>query len=91
MVCEKAYKRRPMPDIGIKVKDVITGFEGIVTARCTYITGCDQFLVQPETKDGAFVESRWFDDNRLVAEEGQEPLVLDDEKKNGPCGMAPRK
>lgn len=29
--------------LGRKVRDKVTGFEGIVTGRATYLTGCDQY------------------------------------------------
>jgi len=55
------------PWMGKKVRDEITGFEGMVTGHADYITGCDQFLVQPECKeDGKFVQNRWFDEQRLM-------------------------
>lgn len=54
-----------MFELGIEVRDKITGFTGILTGHCQYITGCDQFLVQPKAKDGAHVEGRWIDDIRL--------------------------
>ncbi len=56
------------PKLGQKVKDNITQFAGTVTARCEYITGCTQFLVQPPTKDGDFKEPHWFDVDRLAVE-----------------------
>lgn len=53
--------------IGSKVRDKITGFEGVVTGKASYITGCDQYLVQPPVKaDGDFVEGKWCDDGRLT-------------------------
>jgi hypothetical protein len=55
-------------DSTLKVKDMITGFEGIVTGHADYVTGCDQYLVQPpveKDKPGGFIEPRWFDEKRL--------------------------
>src|ERR671931_849566 len=53
-------------ELGAKVKDSITGFAGTITGRCEYITGCAQYIVQPAlNKDGAFVEGRWLDEDRL--------------------------
>jgi len=52
--------------IGQRVKDRLTGFEGTVTGRCEYLTGCCQVLVQPGIKTGnEWIESRWFDEPRL--------------------------
>jgi hypothetical protein len=54
--------------LGVRAKDKITGFEGIVTGKASYLTGCDQYSLQPEAKaDGSdFKEGRWFDVGRLV-------------------------
>lgn len=55
-------------DLGTEVTDQITGFKGMVTARCQYITGCNQYLVQPKVKKaGDFVESQWFDEDRVMS------------------------
>jgi len=51
---------------GQTATDTITGFTGVVTGHASYITGCDQYLLQPPCKDGAWVEGRWFDEGRLV-------------------------
>lgn len=51
---------------GVKAKDKITGFEGTVTGHSDFITGCDQFFLQPTVDDkGAKREGQWFDENRL--------------------------
>jgi hypothetical protein len=51
--------------LGRKVKDKITGFNGIVTAHATYISGSDAYQV---TYCGYNLEDRterWFDEARL--------------------------
>lgn len=50
---------------GSTVRDKITGFVGIVTGKCSYITGCEQILVVPPAKDGVFTAGTWFDEQRL--------------------------
>jgi hypothetical protein len=49
--------------LGSKVRDKVTGFEGVVTAHHTYITGCDRYTVEGAPSD------RWdsitFDVDRL--------------------------
>ena len=78
--------------IGRKAKDKITGFEGILTGRAEYLTGCDQFLVQPAVKKGGdYAGGQWFDENRLTVQTTGKALVLDTAKDNGPCGVAPVK
>ena len=73
--------------LGNKAKDKITGFEGVLTGFSTYITGCDQYLVQPELKDGAFVEPRWIDAGRLD-EIGEAVKVEDVQGVNNGCDIA---
>ncbi len=52
--------------MGFTARDLVTGFSGEITGHARYITGCDQFLLQPETnKDGEWVKAIWFDDERL--------------------------
>ena len=78
-------------ELGATAKDKITGFSGVVTGRCSYITGCDQLLIQPPIKDGAWVESRWIDDNRLEADESVDKVVIDFQDEVGACCPAPIK
>ena len=55
-----------MPLLGKQVKDKITDFEGIATSKHIYLTGCNQFGVQPKVdKDGKVPEIRYFDEARL--------------------------
>jgi len=52
--------------LGIKVKDKITGFEGIVIGFVQYLSGCNQSLVVPPVdKDGKVVAGEWLDVQRL--------------------------
>jgi len=63
--------------LGTPVKDKITGFSGTTTGYCTYITGCDQYLVQPSTKpDGSFVDAKWYDVARLEVT-GQPTITME--------------
>ena len=49
-------------ELGDKVKNIITGFEGVVTGDCQYLHGCRQFLVVPKiSKNGEHRGSHWFD------------------------------
>jgi hypothetical protein len=74
----------------IKVKDKVTGFIGVVTGHADYLTGCDQYLVQPASKDGEWKEGRWFDENRLQIVSEEKPL-LTDSNSNGADMQAPVK
>ena len=52
--------------LGQKGRDVVTGFEGRITGYCTYLTGCDQYLLSPEVKqDGDRRDGHWFDVTRV--------------------------
>lgn len=54
-----------MIELGDKVKDKITGFEGIVDATTRFLSGCVRVLVvSPKLKDGSPVD-HWFDEDRL--------------------------
>lgn len=74
--------------LGQKVQDKITGFEGVVTGRAEFLTGCTQCVVVPPVdKKGAHREAVWFDEQRLVVI-SREIVVLD----NGPtpgCDVRP--
>lgn len=78
-------------NLGDKVRDCITGFEGVVTGRAVYITGCAQFLVVPQTRkpDGEPNEARWFDVDRLEPLGGS--VILPRRTSNGPDKPAPIK
>jgi hypothetical protein len=76
--------------LGMTVRDSISGFEGIVTGRVEYITGCNQVLVCPKSKDNKPAESSGFDEDRI------EILALDVHElprktANGACEAAPVK
>jgi hypothetical protein len=52
--------------LGSKVRDRITGFEGEVTARTTYLYGLDRLCVEPRvTSEGKGLEGQWFEAERL--------------------------
>lgn len=59
--------------LGDKVRDVITGFEGINTGWLQYIHGCKRVLIAPPVdKDGKLLESQWFDEQRVELVEARE-------------------
>ena len=76
-----------MFQLGIKVREKITGCEGILTGKASYLTGCNQYLVQPVAKEGAYVSGNWFDEGRYekIGEGITAPEVASD--KNG-CDVA---
>jgi hypothetical protein len=61
-------------ELGIKVKDKITGFRGVAVARCVYLNGCVQFEIEPlQLKDGVPQKSFWLDEPRVIAIGEKEP------------------
>ncbi len=52
--------------LGDKVKDRITGYEGIVTGITNWLNGCARIGVQStKLKDGKPLETEWFDVNQI--------------------------
>lgn len=53
-------------ELGVKARDVITGFEGTVASRTQHITGCDTYSLHPPLRpDGRLEDGRIFDDQRI--------------------------
>ena len=70
--------------LGQKAKDKVTGFEGIITARATYLFGCDQYGLTPPAVDGKCPESMFFDEGRIeIIGRGILPEEVQVEKNGG--------
>lgn len=55
-----------MIKLGVRVRDKVTGYEGIVTGYCEYLYGCAQYAINPgKNKDGKLDEICWFDEGRI--------------------------
>lgn len=53
-------------ELGQQVKDRVTGFVGIATARIEYLNGCVQFCVKPKmTEPGKMPDGEYIDDGQL--------------------------
>ena len=51
---------------GLTGKDIITGFTGVITGACSYISGCDQFLLAPRANSsGEVKDGQWYDSSRV--------------------------
>ncbi len=63
--------------LGLRVKDAVTGFAGVVTSVSFDLYGCVQAVVTPSgvDKDEKMKQGHWLDVNRLVIED--------------PCGVMP--
>lgn len=61
------YMKQHMSKLGLRVKDRVTGFTGVVTSISFDLYGCIQAVVNPGLgQDGKPQESTWFDMNRLA-------------------------
>lgn len=69
---------------GKYAKDKITGFAGIVSAKCEYMYGCNQYCLTPKVdKEGKRQNMEWFDEGRIeVINEGIDPDTVK-VKENG--------
>jgi len=53
--------------LGDKVKDKISGFTGIMTAKVEYLNGCNQIGIAPKVdKEGKMRSVEYFDDIQVV-------------------------
>ena len=54
------------PNFGKKGRDIITKFEGIITCKISYLTGCDQYGLTPDfIFEGKPIETNYFDVTRI--------------------------
>ena len=70
-------------DVGSKVKDIITGFNGIIIYRTQWLNNCNTYGVQPtELKDGKPLDREHFDEPQLELVE--EKVVKPSRATGGP-------
>lgn len=75
--------------LGSRVKDKVTGIEGIAMGKLKHLTGCDQYCIQPDiTEPNKIPEQHWLDVNRLEVVK-EDAVVLDTTKDKGPCCQVP--
>jgi len=73
-----------MNNLGKHGKDKITGFEGTITSEHHYLTGCNQYGLQPKAKeDGTLPDSHYFNINRI--EVSGEPIQISGAKDDPGC------
>ena len=78
-----------MIKLGSKVKDQISGFTGIATARTEYLHGCARVVVDPqELHEGKPIDGRYFDEQQLEVVE-EDVLERGDTRPGGPKGTTP--
>jgi len=55
-----------MVELGQKVRDIVTGFTGIATAKVEYLNGCVQFHVRPTVATPKKGESQEYPDGKYI-------------------------
>lgn len=74
-------------NLGDKVREDITGFEGIATSRTVFMTGCARIGVQAKVdKDGKVPHIEAFDEDRLTVTEPaaiKVPAYIAPERRGG--------
>lgn len=76
--------------LGHTYVDIISGFRGVSVGHVEYLTGCNQTLLQPTSKDPAVRPGpEWFDDQRLQ-HVGVPVVVLDNGATPGCDKPAPK-
>ena len=79
-------------ELGQIAKDKITGFQGILTARCEFLTGCNRYCIQPQDlRDGRIIDSIYFDEDQIqIIGNGISAEDVQGDKK-GACSPCPSK
>lgn len=77
--------------LGMKAKDKVTGFKGIIISRTVFLNGCVRYTLQPEVskKDGTIPSEAWFDEQQIdIIDEG---VAMEPRKTGGPTShMVPK-
>jgi hypothetical protein len=72
-------------NVGLLVKDKVTGFKGIIRVRAQYLTGCNRYGIQSqELKDGKPTDWVWFDEDELITLKKSVSISDNPSKTGGP-------
>jgi hypothetical protein len=78
--------------LGYKCQDRVTGFVGVATGFCQYLSGCHQILLVPTVAaDGAFRDGQWFDQQRVLLLPAESRVTLDNGATPGFDKEAPKR
>ena len=78
-------------DLGVPVRDKITGFEGVVVFRSQWLHNCNTYGVQPtELKDGAPQKREIFDEPQLELVSAEPAFEESKKKTGGPTADIPQ-
>lgn len=75
---------------GDTVKEKITGFTGVITGTCFYITGCNQYLITGKPKDEySQAEALWYDEGRIELVESESVTEDSVSSEDNGCDITP--
>ena len=80
-----------MIELGQKVRDQITGLEGIAYGRTTYLYGCDRITIQPPVDKDGKVPPAWECDEpqvEVIDEAIISEQTMEQRKAGGPMSLA---
>lgn len=79
-------------ELGKTAKDKITGFTGLLTARCEFLTGCNRYCIQPvDLMNGRPIDGIYFDEAQIeILGDGITSNEVQGEEK-GACSHDPIK
>jgi hypothetical protein len=81
-------------ELGREYQDAITGYTGVAIGHVTYLTGCNQTLLQPRCgndKIDARPVAEWFDDQRMRPTVCSMVISLDNGATPGHDRAAPKR
>lgn len=79
-----------MINLGDKVKDKVTGYEGIATSRVEYLNKCVQYCVEPKVgKDGRKPDGVYIDIDQLEVTQ-RSAVKIDTESTGGMMANTPK-
>ena len=79
-------------ELGVKAKDKLTGFEGIIISRADHITGCNTYGLKGKLdKDGIPQDAEWFDEGMIKKTgKGIKPNSVKGVDDGGPLSENPK-
>jgi hypothetical protein len=53
-------------ELGAKLRDTVSGFEGIATSKVVFLNGCVRYGLEPKVgADGKIIEGQYFDSQQV--------------------------
>lgn len=71
--------------LGVESTSNITGFKGIITARCQHLNGCDRYFINPKMtkKDTAYPDGYWLDEGEIIISKSKKVIKSQNQDKGG--------